>query len=148
MRRARHSSVVLLIFGMTLLPLACSNKYVAEERRPESGATLEGTVTYGTEKLKVALVIVQGPNGSANGFISEDGRFKIENVPLGEVNIAVNTEAGRGQLMSKMMAQSQGKAKGIPRVIEVPAKYADPAKSGLKTKINAGANEFNVVIPR
>src|SRR5262245_55650180 len=72
-------------------------------RLPETGATLEGTVTYGKDKVPVALVIVQGEKSSASGSVSEDGRYRIENVPLGQVKIGVNTEAGKGQLMSKTM---------------------------------------------
>ena len=45
-------------------------------------------------------------------LVEEDGRFRLQNVPLGEVNLAVNTAAGKGQAMGKNMAQSQGKAKG------------------------------------
>ena len=73
----------------------------------------------------------------------------MENVPIGEVHIAVNVSAGKGQLMSQAMAQSQGKAKGPPKVVvEVPAKFADPTKSGLKTTVAAGPNTFNIVIPK
>jgi len=134
--------------GVALFVASCGNHYVTEQRRPESGATLEGTVKYGSDTVGVALVIAQGPNGSATGFI-EDGRYKLDNVPLGEVTLAVNVAAGKGQLMSKIMAQSQGKAKGTPpRVVEVPAKFFDPTKSGIKTTIKAGPNTFDIVIPK
>jgi hypothetical protein len=149
MRRTFQFVATLAAAGLSLCPVACGNKYVTEIRLPETGATLEGTVSYGGTKVLVALVIAQGPNGAATGFIGDDGRFKLENVPLGEVNIAVNTDAGKGQLMSKIMAQSQGKARGgPPRVTEVPQKYADPGRSGIKTTINPGANTFDIVIPR
>jgi hypothetical protein len=109
---------------------------------------LEGTVKYGNEPVGVALVIAQNASGSATGFIDDDGRYKLGNVPLGEVNIAVNTEAGKGQAMGKFMAQSQGKGKGAPRIVDVPSKFADPAKSGIKTTISKGENKFDIVIPR
>jgi hypothetical protein len=50
--------------------------------------------------------------------------------------------------MGKLMAQSQGKAKGAPRIVAVPDKYADPAKSGIKTTIGKGENHFDLVIPK
>jgi hypothetical protein len=30
----------------------------------------------------------------------------------------------------------------------VPAKYADPASSGIKTTVNKGENKFDIVIPK
>jgi hypothetical protein len=128
--------------GLCLVSMGC---YGA--RRPESGATLEGTVTYGDQKIMVGLVIAQGEWGST-AFIDDDGRYKLENVPLGEVTLAVNTDAGKGQLISKAMAQSRGKPKALPRVVELPAKYQDPSKSGVKTTINKGTNTFDIVLPK
>ena len=46
------------------------------------------------------------------------------------------------------MSQSQGKAKGAPRIVGVPKKYFDPAKSGIKTTVNKGENTFDIVLPR
>ena len=48
----------------------------------------------------------------------------------------------------KAMAQAQGKAKGAPRIIDVPKQFADSAKSGIKTTVNKGANTFDIVIER
>src|SRR5437773_892791 len=72
---------------------------VKEIRLPETGATLEGSITYGRSKVPAALVIVQGPNGSAQGFADDYGHYRIENVPTGEVAVAVNTAAAKGNLM-------------------------------------------------
>jgi hypothetical protein len=72
----------------------------------------------------------------------------MTNVPLGEVAIGVNPGAARGEFMSKVMAESKGKAKGTPRFVDVPAKYHEPETSGLKTTINKGANTFNIVITK
>ena len=115
----------------------------------ETGATLEGTVTYGGQKVRVALIIAQGASGASTGFVNDDGRYQLGNVPLGEVNIAVNTGAGKGQLISRAMAQSKGQGTGpLPQVIDVPSKYGDPTKSGITTTVSQGANTFNVVIPK
>src|SRR5262245_17480770 len=115
------------LFGLILLLAGCGPK---EIRYPETGATLEGTVAYGKDQVGAALVIAQNASGSATAFVEDDGKFRLQNVPLGEVSLAVDTNAGKGQAMSKFMAQSQGKAKGAPKIIDVPAKYRDPAKSG------------------
>lgn len=147
MRRILQCFTSLMIVGLSLSAVACSNHYVQEVRRPESGATLEGTVTYNGQKVTVALVIAQGENGTAQAFIGDDGRYKLENVPLGQVHLAVNVAAGRGQMMSQVMSQSQGKAKGPPKVpVDVPAKYGDPTKSGISTTVAAGPNTFDIVL--
>jgi hypothetical protein len=119
---------------------------VREVRYPETGATLEGTITYGKDMVGAALVVVQNDSGSATAFVDDNGRFKLNNVPLGEVRIGVNTDAGKGQAMGKLMAQSQGKAQGGPKIVDVPSRFANPATSGLKTTIQKGANTFDIVI--
>jgi hypothetical protein len=138
-------AALVLVAACGILCVSCGER---GERLPETGATLEGSLTYGGNKVPAALVIVQGKDGSANGFVDEDGRFKIENVPLGEVNIAVNTEAGKGQMQSKIMAQSQGKPKAMPKMVDVPKKYFEPETSGLKTNVNKGPNTYDIAIPK
>jgi hypothetical protein len=107
---------------------------------PNSGITVEGTVTYGKDKIPAALVIFVGTDSSVTAMIGEDGRYKADNVPLGEVSIGVNTKAAEG------MSHSPG-YKG-PKVIPVPAKYHDPSKSGLKTTIESSTNTYDIVIPK
>jgi hypothetical protein len=136
----------LVLPGLVVLLAGCFG--VREVRYAETGATLEGTVTYGGEKVGAALVIAQNASGAATAFIDDGGRYRLENVPLGEVNIAVNTQAGKGQAMGKAMAQAQGKAKGAPKIIDVPGRFAQPATSGIKTTVTKGSNEFNIIIPR
>jgi hypothetical protein len=138
------------ILRLGLLCLAFSiagcGPYVHEVRYPETGATLEGSITYGKEKVGAALVIAQNQSGSATAFVDDNGHFKLENVPLGDVNIGVNTDAGKGQAMGRLTAQSQGKAQGSPKLIDIPARFANPATSGLKTTIQKGANTFDILI--
>jgi hypothetical protein len=135
----------LALLGLAFVLASCGPKEITY---PETGATLEGTVTYGKEEVTAALVIAQNETSSATGWVGDDGRYRMQNVPLGEINLAVNTAAGKGQAMGKAMAQSQGRAKGPPKLIDVPDKYADPSKSAIKTTINKGANVFDIVIPR
>jgi hypothetical protein len=129
-----------------LLVVGCGG--MKGKRLPVTGATLEGTVTYGEERVMVAMILIQGEGGASTAFIGEDGRYKAENVPLGTVNIAVNTEAGKGQMMGKFMAASQEKGQGPPKMIDVPAKYADPTESGITTTIKKGENKFDIVISK
>ena len=146
MRRQVPILLSVTIAGLDLLFTSCSGRY---KELPESGATLEGTVTYGSDKVPAALIIVQGAEGSAQGNADDDGHFKLDNVPLGEVNVAVNTEAGKGMMRGRQMAAAQGKQKvSLPRLVDVPRRYADPTSSGIKTNIEKGPNSFNIDIPR
>jgi hypothetical protein len=119
----------------------------------ETGATLTGKVTYGNEPVPMALVIVaQTGGGSATAFADDDGNFKVENVPVGDVLIAVNTDATKGQMTGRAMAGTDPKAKGkktvTPKLVEVPKKYHNPDTSGLTTKTQQGANQYDITIPR
>jgi hypothetical protein len=133
-----------LVAGCAVLAASCGGR---GERLSETGATLEGTVTYGQQKVMVAMVIVQGAGGAATGYVGDDGRYKIENVPLGEVSIGVNTDAGKGEAIGRAMAQSKGKGP-MPKVIDVPTKYHDPNTSGIKTTVQRGSKTFDIVIPK
>jgi hypothetical protein len=147
MRSMLRSIALLLVVGLGCFIFGCSR--VSEIKIPESGADLSGTVTYNNDKVMVALVIVQGASGSATGPINDDGSFKIKNVPLGEVTIGVNTEAGKGELRGKMMAQAQTKQKvEMPKIVNIPPQYFNPSTSGIKTTINKGPNKYDVVIKK
>jgi hypothetical protein len=126
-----------------------------EERLPETGATLEGTITYGSETIHFAQIQAMGDGKSAIGRIGEDGRYRIENVPLGDVTIGVNTAAAKGEFMSMIQSrankgpESKGKANvSLPKFVDVPSVYYNPDKSGLKTTIQKGTNTYDVKIPR
>jgi len=155
MRHLLRFGGAVVVLSFALLAASCGYG-VREERLPESGATLEGTVTYGTEKVPAALIVVAGQNGSATGNIDEaTGQYRIENVPLGEVKIAVNTDAAKGEMQGKLMAGyykgPEAKSKGItapPKIVEVPGKYRNPDTSGIRTTINAGANTYEIKITR
>jgi hypothetical protein len=141
----------VLVAGCALLAASCGE---SGERVPETGATLEGTIHHGKEQVPFALVIVVGQGASATGNVGEDGRYKVENAPLGEVKVAVNTDAGKGDYMSKMMAQAnkgpeaRGKGKVTLKFVEVPKKYHDPETSALKTTVNKGPNTYDIAIPK
>lgn len=140
--------LVTLWLAAALAGASCSRQPKAEEL-PETGATLEGTVKYGKEDVRFALIIVQAGGNSATGKIGEDGRYKVENVPLGEVTIGVNTDAGRGDYTSQSMARSQGAGGGpLPKFVGVPERYHAPDTSGITTAVNKGANTYDIVIPR
>jgi len=134
-----------LVAGFAVLAASCGER---GERLPETAASLEGTITYGGAKVPFAMVTVMGQNGMATGNVHEDGRYKIANVPLGEVNIGVNTMAAKGEYVSKVMAESKGKGRSPSKFVDMPAKYHDQETSGLKTTVKKGVNTYDIVIPK
>lgn len=149
MRRAVSATLLgLLAVGLT----ACTG--VPEERLPDTGGVLEGTVKYAGEEVQFAQIAVSDGKGQATGTIGEDGRYKVLNVPLGPVKVAVNTKAAMGDYQSAVMAAGYKGAdtkkirKGAVKFVDVPAKYYDPATSGLTTTISKGSNTFDIAIPK
>jgi len=144
-------------FGLALAAGLTGCGYgVREQRLPETGATLEGTVKYGNEPVYFAEIRVVSDSSSAIGSIGQDGRYKVENCPTGAVKIAVNTDAAKGEHTSLMMSRSYKGPKGEgavasglpPKFVSVPGKFADPEASGLTTTVNAGTNTYDIVIPK
>ena len=151
MKMIRTLSLSAIYGSLALALLACSAKEVTHKT---SGNSMTGIVKYGNDQVMFGLVIVNAGLQQSQGSIREDGTYLIENVPIGEVLIAVNTDAGKGEYMSKTMGQAytgpQGKGKGKVDVkfIDVPKKYADKATSGLKYTVVAGENNHNIIIPK
>jgi hypothetical protein len=141
MRRIFQGIVLLTWAGVVLGLAGC---HYGRERLPETGATLDGTVTYGGEPVMVAMIIATGSGPGANGYIDiETGKYRIENVPIGEVKLALRVDAGRAQLQSLIM---QGKK--MPKIIEVPKKYTDEKTTDIVTTIEKGDNHFDIKIPK
>ncbi len=132
------------IFGLgCLLILASCGKRV--EPLKLSNATLEGTVTYQGKPVPFALIIVTNGKETATANADAQGKFKVEHVPLGQVQIGVNTDAGKGAAMSAIMAARQGGGQA-PTLIDIPNKYFEPSRSGITTTISDGANTFDIKI--
>ncbi len=147
MRRIHQVLFLFVILLGDMFLVSCEGRY---RRLPETGATLEGNVTYGKDKVTFAQIIVVGESGTPGYcYVENDGHYKCENVPLGEVSIAINSDAARGILMERSMLQPQTKQKQpLPKLITIHTKYADPATSGIKTTIVKGMNTFNIEIPK
>lgn len=129
---------------------------VKEQRLPETGASLEGAITFNGETVHYAEVRVVSETASAFGRVGENGRYKVENVPVGPVTVTVNTDAAKGDYTSLTMSRSYKGPKGEgaagggppPKFVGVPKKYAEPESSGLTTTVAAGANTFDIKLPK
>jgi len=112
-------------------------------------ATVTGTVTYQGKPLPAGKVSFFGPGGQvASGLIGDDGSYEISNAPLGLVKVAVSTPLPPPPEIIK--AAKEGKrrfGKGNPisvdtNTVSIPAKYNDPAKSGLSLTVTEGSQPF------
>lgn len=146
---ARRLLFAAVLFAALVGGSACNNKFVKEETLPDTGATLEGTITYNGKEVPYAEVIVKGANGTvAQGRVGDDHKYIIKSVPVGEVQIGVNTASARGDAIARGMQASSGgkeKKKAEP-FVEVPEKFASPDTSGLKYTVKSGANTHNIVV--
>ena len=73
---------------------------------PDTGATLEGAITLNGTPIPLALIIVRSQTATADFVVREEGKYKVPSVPLGLVKIGVDTEAMRGEVISRGMASA------------------------------------------
>ncbi|MBA3316443.1 MAG: hypothetical protein H0T47_24560 [Planctomycetaceae bacterium] len=113
-----------------------------------SDEVLEGKITYKGQPVPYAMAIVTNGRDSATGTAANDGTYKVEYAPLGEVQIGVNTDAGQGMMMSaKMAGQHSDASKPAAKFTAVPKKYFEPTKSGITTTVTEkGPNHFDIVL--
>jgi hypothetical protein len=133
--------------GLAALLLPSCSTAGAFKPLPETGATLGGTVRFKNEPLRIGTVIVQGAHEGAQGKIHEDGHFTVGNVPLGEVTIAVTMGPAHGEVIGLAAAQkARGEHVSVPKIVNIPAKYSDASSSPLKTTIQKGENNYDIIL--
>ena len=133
-----YKNVVHFALALCMISLVACSK---EERLERSEATLQGKLTYKGKPLPNALVIVAVANGiGSTGKSDADGNYLIPNAPAGEVQIGVNTDAGRGMMTGQMMAAARSNDKSVkpPVFIDIPKKYFEPGTSGIVTTVAEG----------
>jgi hypothetical protein len=141
MNRLARMTAALGVLLACLVAVSCSDLETLEL----SSATLEGSVTYQNKPVPYALVIVTTPQSSSTANADASGKFKVEHAPVGQAQIGVNTDAGRGMMMSQTMAAKQGGGGAPPPAfVDVPKKYFDPKTSGITTTVADGPNTFDI----
>jgi hypothetical protein len=118
--------------------------------------TLEGKITYnGAEVTGGSILFYPAGGGPVPGFIKSDGTYIASDVPPGEVTVTIDTTSV--QNTGKAIMPPGGKAppggdaskypganiQGAAKAVQIPAKYADRNKSGLKFTVSKGKNEKN-----
>lgn len=123
--------------------------YTEEERMILSDAKLSGKITYKGKPVPYALVIVSNDNSSSTGPADAQGNYTVDHAPVGNVEIGVNTAAGRGMMMSAVMAAKYDKdSNEKPSFVDIPPKYFNPKSSGIATQVTKprDTNNFNIEI--
>jgi hypothetical protein len=134
--------------GLLVLLLAISG--CGRSRPP--GGTVTGTVTYKGEPVpagQVSFIAVDGK--SAMAHLDEEGNYEATDVPLGKVSVTVTTPPPAAGIENAAKNAPKGKRFGVGnpivapgKIVSVPGKYSDPAKSGYSTTVTEGTQTFNI----
>jgi hypothetical protein len=141
----RRLTILALLFLTTAL--GCSHK----DQRSDV-AVLTGTVRYQGRALGGGTLRAVTAGGTTAGLyqtvIRADGTYRLE-CPPGPLQLAVETEsmklAGARTVVNPRTKRPEiVYGAGGTSYVEVPAKYADPATSGLATELGLGEQVFNL----
>lgn len=107
---------------------------------------MSGRVAHNGKALVGGSVTLVGEGGTrVTGRINPDGTYKIDEVPVGLVKIAVKASSSPGLppvLVPWAPEESDPEASD-----GVPAGYADADKSGLTLTVAAGQQTFDINLP-
>jgi hypothetical protein len=114
--------------------------------------SLSGTVTYQDRPVVYGTVFAVCTDGiTRSADIQPNGSYRLENLPIGEVKLAVlSPEPPKNAAHERRGDRSgRGKTAPIPTVdrskwFKIPEKYSDPRLSSLATTISAGHSTFEL----
>ena len=96
-----------------------------------------GVVTYRGKPLPAGTIsFYDATRGVWSSAIGPDGSYSVAGIPTGTARIAVVTP----------MAISMPGAPPPPKSVPIPAKYADPDKSGLTCVVGRGSQTHDVTL--
>jgi len=143
-----------------------------KRRNPDAPASVSGKVTYNGSPVTGGTISFQSSDhGGALVIINPDGTFKADEVPEGELTVAIETESinpnkevpeykggkSSGDMAAKYGKKSvnspeheeAGKMSPIPSGAptgkgtyrKIPLRYSDPTQSNLKVTLKKGDNK-------
>ena len=145
--KIRFVAAPIFLFSSTLL-IGCGG--------PEGLAEVSGVVSLNGKSLSTGSVVFIGSDKVAPVVapIEPDGHYSAKKVPSGSVTVAVHSpnpkdEADSIRAKSADRAGATGKPAPPPGPdpklwFPIPAKYSDPATSGLSYPIKPGSNSLNI----
>ncbi|MEY4179432.1 MAG: hypothetical protein RLY70_3006 [Planctomycetota bacterium] len=104
---------------------------------------LQGKVTLKAGSLPAGCTVAfSGGTGGGSATIDSSGAYKLsEGIPVGSYRVSIVPPATSQSPEEAMKAAMSGKA--MDATGGVPAKYLDPAQSGLTVDVKAGDNTAN-----
>jgi hypothetical protein len=147
-RVSRSSALLLLGFAAAVFAAGCG----------EPKGTVTGVVKYKDKIVKGGTVTFVSKSGKASGSssIAEDGTYTVSNIPVGEVQISVETSSMKPSGMDvghkyqppkeapPEAAAGLGGGKSKDRYVAIPESYADPMRSGLAYTVQVGQQEHPI----
>ena len=106
---------------------------------------LSGKVTFRGKGLRGGSVSAVGGDGiPRSGFISDDGRYRVADLPAGPVKLAVTSpDPAKPPARPGKTGEPPAKA-SRDGWFPIPDKYADFATSGLSADIRSGTNSLDL----
>lgn len=139
----RKLSLGLMACGSAICALGCGADYGTSE--VVDTVPVSGTLTYKGQPLEYYQVIFMPVEGTrvATGVTDAEGKFKLgtndlgDGAPPGEAKIAI-TFVGPPSSVEPGTEQAIDDPSKLPKPkVKIPAKYADPATSGLTQTVPA-----------
>jgi len=119
------------------------------------GGTMSGVIKYKGMPLKGGAVVFITPTKNVRGDIDENGRYKVENVPLGEATVTVDTESLKPVKTPKLNTPPKGVEPPVgykapnsqaDRYVPIPKEYRDPKTTKLKVTVTGGHQEQDLTL--
>jgi hypothetical protein len=110
---------------------------------------VSGKVLYKGQPLPSGTVLFEGPDGSRRGFspIAADGSYRIDNVSVGVVRIAVVSEPRVPPgLMKPSGPGAQPAAQPKNDHVPIPARYEKPEQSRLTCTVVVGRQIHDIIL--
>jgi hypothetical protein len=131
-------SALAAMLAAILLAGGCSSG----SRKPRTGNTVSGTVFLNDKTINYGTVAFYNANGlQKKTVILIDGGYKVDNPPMGEVKIVVETGP------APVPASAGGGPGGKPikfEKIDIPPHYSDPEKTDLLYTVTPGQHRFDI----
>jgi hypothetical protein len=111
---------------------------------------VSGVVRYKGAPLPGGRITFLSEDKSAGGFtalLKEDGSYTIPGCPVGTAKISVETfpHSDPGSVPAGLGIKPPGGSEAVPgKFVPIPARYADPEKSGLTFPVTTGKLKHDV----
>ena len=122
-----------------------------------SPGNVSGKITYKGALLKGGTITFSHVDKQKTYLseIGEDGSYTIRDVPIGQVQVTVETESLKERArvrINPVPADAQGNPNPKPgdpkdllnRYVQIPKKYSNPGESGLEYTVKSGSQDFPI----